>query len=88
MSTMNISLPDELKSFVDSRIQAEGYGSSSEYLRELIRRNHDRSQFRRYLMDGVNAESVGRLGVMKGQHAQQRTAPSARPLPYPSPASG
>jgi antitoxin ParD1/3/4 len=38
MSTMNISLPDTLKSFVDDQVSARGYGPSSEYLRELIRK--------------------------------------------------
>ena len=61
MSTMNISLPDELKVFVDGRIQAEGYGSSSEYMRELIRRDRDRTQFRQYLLDGVNSKPVGKM---------------------------
>ncbi len=61
MSTMNISLPDELKTFVDHRIQSEGYGSSSEYMRELIRRDRDRAQFRQYLLDGIDAKPVGRM---------------------------
>lgn len=37
MSTMNISLPDTLKSFVDEQVNQRGYGTSSEYVRELIR---------------------------------------------------
>jgi hypothetical protein len=32
MSTMNISLPDSLKAFIDARVKARGYGSHSEYL--------------------------------------------------------
>jgi antitoxin ParD1/3/4 len=56
---MNISLPDELKVFVDRRIRSEGYGSSSEYMRELIRRDRDRSQFRQHLLEGVKAKPVG-----------------------------
>lgn len=61
MSTMNISLPEELKTFVDHRIRDEGYGSSSEYMRELIRRDRDRTQFRQYLLDGIEAKPVGRM---------------------------
>lgn len=38
MSTMNISLPDTLKNFVDEQVSQRGYGTSSEYVRELIRR--------------------------------------------------
>lgn len=36
MTTMNISLPDDLKEFVDRQIQG-GYSSASEYIRELLR---------------------------------------------------
>lgn len=36
MSTMNISLPETLKSFVDEQVSKRGYGTSSEYVRELI----------------------------------------------------
>lgn len=39
MATMNISLPDELKQFVDQQVAAGAYGSSSEFLRELIRQS-------------------------------------------------
>lgn len=42
MSTMNISLPDTLKSFVDEQVSARGYGTSSEYVRELIRMDRER----------------------------------------------
>lgn len=59
MTTMNISLPDELKSYVDSRIKAEGFGSSSEFMRALIRRDRDREQFRQYLLEGVAAKPAG-----------------------------
>ncbi len=61
MSTMNISLPDELKAYVDQRIRAEGFGSNSEYMRELIRRDRDREQLRQYLLDGVSAKPAGRM---------------------------
>ena len=37
MTTMNISLPENLKGFVDSQVQMGGYSTSSEYIRELIR---------------------------------------------------
>jgi hypothetical protein len=33
---MNISLPDSLKSFVDEQVTQRGYGTSSEYVRELF----------------------------------------------------
>lgn len=53
MSTMNISLPDSLRAFVDEQVSRRGYGTSSEYVRELIRRDQDRSQLRSLLLAGA-----------------------------------
>jgi len=55
MSTMNISLPDYLKSFIDEQVAGRGYGTSSEYIRELIRRDQDRLDLRRLLLDGASS---------------------------------
>ncbi len=37
MATMNISLPDEMKTFVENQAAKEGFGTTSEYLRSVIR---------------------------------------------------
>ena len=55
MSTMNVSLPGDLKLFVDERVYHGGYGSTSEYVRDLIRRDRDRDRLRRLLLDGANS---------------------------------
>lgn len=55
MATMNISLPDELKQFVDQQVSEGAYGSSSEYLRELIRKQRDVEKLRDMLLDGLNS---------------------------------
>lgn len=55
MSTMNISLPDHLKSFVDEQVAGRGYATSSEYIRELIRRDQDRLRLRGLLIDGASS---------------------------------
>ena len=52
MTTMNISLSDTLKSFVDDQVGAGGYSSSSEFVRELIRKERDRQQLRGLLLEG------------------------------------
>ena len=36
MATMNISVPEEMKAFVEDQMVQEGYASASEYLRALI----------------------------------------------------
>ncbi|KIH84106.1 ribbon-helix-helix domain-containing protein [Pseudomonas batumici] len=56
MSTMNISLPDALKSFVDDQVSPRGYSTCSECVRELIRKDQDRQHLRGLLLAG--AESV------------------------------
>ena len=69
VSTMNISSPEALKSFVDQQVSARGYRSSSEYVRELIRNDQDRQRLRGLLLEGaasppmVNADAdyFGRL---------------------------
>ena len=53
MGTMNISLPDALKAFVDQQVAGRGYGTSSEYVRELIRMDQDRQHLRGLLLDGL-----------------------------------
>ena len=59
MSTMNISLPETLKSFVDQQVSMRGYSTSSEYVRELIRKDQDRQRLRDLLLEGVaSAQAV------------------------------
>jgi antitoxin ParD1/3/4 len=57
MSTTNVSLPSELKTFVDDRVIRSGYGSTSEYVRDLIRRDHDRQHLRNLLLDGAGSDA-------------------------------
>ena len=42
MQSMNISLPEPLKEFVDGQIATGRYSSASEYVRELIRDDEKR----------------------------------------------
>lgn len=55
MSTMNISLPDTLKAYVDEQVTGRGFGTSSEYVRELIRKDQDRQHLRALLLDGAGS---------------------------------
>ena len=59
MSTMNISLPEALKVFVDEQVASHGYGTSSEYVRELIRRDQDRQRLRSLLLEGASSNLAG-----------------------------
>jgi antitoxin ParD1/3/4 len=37
MATLTISLPDSLKTFIETQLAAKGYGNVSEYFRSLLR---------------------------------------------------
>jgi antitoxin ParD1/3/4 len=50
---MNVSLPDSLKSFVDEQVSSGGYSTSSEYVRDLIRKDQDRQRLRAMLLAGA-----------------------------------
>jgi antitoxin ParD1/3/4 len=58
MQSMNISLPDPLKQFVDGQISLGRYSSVSEYVRELIRADERRKaeeQLEAKLLEGLNS---------------------------------
>jgi antitoxin ParD1/3/4 len=42
MQTMNISLPDSMKHFIERQVAAGGYSSASEYVRALVRDEQQR----------------------------------------------
>lgn len=44
MATMNVSLPDEMKNWVEERSRSGRYSNASDYIRDLIRRDQDRAQ--------------------------------------------
>jgi antitoxin ParD1/3/4 len=58
MESMNISLPEPLKLFVDGQISAGRYSSASEYVRELIRNDEKRKaeeQLEALLLEGLSS---------------------------------
>ncbi|MDP2794407.1 MAG: type II toxin-antitoxin system ParD family antitoxin [Sulfurisoma sp.] len=57
-TTMNISLTEELKAFVDSRVKARGYSSHGEYMRELVRRDEiedAKERLRKLISEGLES---------------------------------
>ncbi|MBS1795380.1 MAG: type II toxin-antitoxin system ParD family antitoxin [Acidobacteria bacterium] len=80
-TTMNISLPDTMKAFVEERLANDGYGTISEYIRELIRADQKRREEEKlealllqrlqgdqefeFEIDAVRTELAKRLGKKK-----------------------
>jgi antitoxin ParD1/3/4 len=55
---MNISLPDNLKNFVDNQVCQRGYSTSSEYVRDLIRNDQIKQaeqQLANLLLEGLES---------------------------------
>lgn len=44
---MSLALPEELRAYVDERVASGEYGNTSEYLRELIRRDRQEQSVNR-----------------------------------------
>ncbi|PTT89368.1 type II toxin-antitoxin system ParD family antitoxin [Pelomonas sp. HMWF004] len=54
--TMNIALPDVMRDYVTRRVESGQYGNTSEYVRDLIRRDQQEqgmARLRSLLMDGL-----------------------------------
>ncbi|MDM1546089.1 type II toxin-antitoxin system ParD family antitoxin [Ignatzschineria indica] len=55
MSTMKISLPESLKDFVERKVKDGTYGTNSQYVRALIRKDLERERLRLLLLKGAQS---------------------------------
>jgi antitoxin ParD1/3/4 len=58
MASMNISLPDTLRLYIEERVTNDGYGNVSEFIRELIREDQKRqveARLEKLLLEGLNS---------------------------------
>ncbi|HJU21410.1 MAG TPA: type II toxin-antitoxin system ParD family antitoxin [Casimicrobiaceae bacterium] len=78
MTTMNISLPDALKEYVDQQVEQRGYGTSSEYVRELIRRDRERQQLRSLILEGAESPIAGEADSAYFDELRRRVAKGNR----------
>ncbi|KFL48094.1 hypothetical protein IL54_3522 [Sphingobium sp. ba1] len=53
MAQMNISLPDGLKSWIEARVAEGRYSSSSDYVRDLVRREQEAEEKLRILRAAI-----------------------------------
>jgi antitoxin ParD1/3/4 len=61
MQTMNISLPETLKQYIEEQVSAGGYSSASEYVRELVRADQQRkarAQLEDELLEALKSEPL------------------------------
>lgn len=55
MATINISIPDGLRNWVQTQTDGEQYASTSDYLRDLIRKDQARQQQLQQMQDAISA---------------------------------
>jgi antitoxin ParD1/3/4 len=60
MTSLNISLPDPLKAYVEDRVATGDYGTPSEFIRNLIRQDKDqrRSRLETELLDAIQSKEL------------------------------
>ena len=54
MAQMNVSIPDKLKGWAESRVAEGRYSSTSDYVRDLVRRDQEREEARRRLQAAID----------------------------------
>ena len=78
---MNISLPDTLKCFVDEQVSQRGHGTSSEYVRELIRTDQDRLRLRNLLLEGAGSKAAATADKVYFDSLRERIRSAAKSSP-------
>ena len=61
--TMSFALPESMRAYIDRRVAAGHYGNTSEYIRDLVRRDQEeqtRERLRTLLEEGL-ASGPGRV---------------------------
>jgi antitoxin ParD1/3/4 len=79
MATMNVSLPDPMKEWVEAQAQTGRYSNASDYVRDLIRRDQERvsklAELQRLITEGLESgisdRSIG--DVLKAARKQVRS---------------
>ena len=59
MATMNVSLPDKMKDWVEEQAESGRFSNASDYVRDLIRRDQERAaqirQMQALIDEGLNS---------------------------------
>ena len=83
MTTMTISLPEQMKRWIDAQVEGGAYASASDYMRELVRRDRERREGSdkvysvdelRSLLIEARQGGAGKLGVADIRDAGRRVA--------------
>jgi antitoxin ParD1/3/4 len=65
-TTMNVSQPVSMKEFIDERLAGGGYGTASEYVRELIRadqKQRDEHKLEKLLLERLRSGTEAKFDI-------------------------
>jgi antitoxin ParD1/3/4 len=74
MSTINISLPESMKVYIDEQIAKGGYGTVSEFFRDLIRQDQKRKakeHLETLLLEGLESGSSTPMSAQNWEEIRQ-----------------
>lgn len=78
MATMNISLPDPMRDWVEAQLASGLYANNSDYVRDLIRKDQVRAQKQVALQQAITAGlESGDVGVLDMQAIKQQARAKA-----------
>lgn len=80
MATMNVSLPDQMREWVDEQTRSGRYGNASDYVRDLIRHDQERAAKIAHMQKLVDEAIAGGVSPLTFQEmreeARKRFAPN------------
>jgi antitoxin ParD1/3/4 len=76
VATLNISIPDSMREWIDAQVEAGGYANASDYIRDLVRHNQrERESIQLALIEGersgVSERSVGDIARQAKRRLQR-----------------
>jgi len=83
MTSLNVSLPESMREWIDEQVKTGGYGTASEFVREVIReaqKNRARQELEAKLLEGINSGPATEMtkadwdGLKERARSRKRTA--------------
>ncbi|MFM8607984.1 MAG: type II toxin-antitoxin system ParD family antitoxin [Hyphomicrobiales bacterium] len=85
MATMNISLPDQMKEWVEAQALTGRYSNASDYVRDLIRRDQERGtldvRLREAIAEADKGEFISAEAIHRWMEQLDKDGEAAPPAP-------
>jgi antitoxin ParD1/3/4 len=78
MATMNVSLPDQMKKWIEDQVATGRYGNASDYVRDVVRKDQERAEARAKLQQMVDEALASGTVRMTREELLERTMSRAK----------